>query len=159
MRRWPRLAMLCGVLIAAPALAQRAPAGAKADTQAPVDMRATGDKAMDVRLADIDVYAGTYPEAFIDEVGRYLDVPRGYAEALLNQQGWQAGDIWYACALGKVIGQPCRAVVRTRSRLPQADWSEVAQSLDAPLDRRQQQALRELSERSYRHWARPLPKG
>ncbi|MET0289571.1 MAG: hypothetical protein ABW178_08085 [Pseudoxanthomonas sp.] len=113
---------------------------------------------MDARLVDMAEYARMYPDAFIDEIGRYLDVPRGYASALLTQQGWRAGDVWYACALGKVIGQPCRAVVRARSHSPETTWAEVAGVLDVALDRRQRQSLRALSERSYQHWARPLPK-
>jgi hypothetical protein len=159
MRQPWRATVLCCLLVAPVALAQQTPVDAEAEAQTASQLRATGDKAIDARLLDMDTYARTYPEAFVDEIGRYLDVPRGYASALLNQQGWPAGDIWYACALGKVIGQPCRAVVRARVRTAEGGWSEVAQSLDVSLDRRQRQSLRDLSERSYRHWARPLPKG
>lgn len=117
----------------------------------------TGDAWMDARLVDMGRYAERYPDSFLDEVHRYLDVPRAYAAALRDQQGWPPGDIYYACALGKALGQPCRAVVQAWSRDHSEGWRGVARSLDAKLGRTQSAALRTSVRDSYARWARPLP--
>lgn len=130
-----------------------APAPAQAAAYAPD----TGDARLDRRLQDMNRYAALYPDSFIDEVSRYLDVPRAYVVALLGQPGWTPGDVWYACALGKVLAQPCRAVVRQRRDQAGAAWQATSTTLQATFGQRQRAALRELSEASYRRWARPLP--
>jgi len=115
----------------------------------------TGDAWLDARLKDLNAYAPRYPDAFVDEIARYLDVPRGYVVALGQQPGWAPGDVYFACALAKALARPCREVVRARARDDEDGWRGVAERL-APEQRMPVQALRSLLRTSYAHWARPL---
>ncbi|HEY4560393.1 MAG TPA: hypothetical protein VIG54_06615, partial [Lysobacter sp.] len=45
--------------------------------------RETGDAWLDSRLVDIDAYAATYRDAFVDEVARYHRAPRELVQELL----------------------------------------------------------------------------
>ncbi len=79
---------------------------------------ATGDRWIDAQLQDINHYAERYPDAFLDEVSRYADVPRGYINALFTTHGWHAGDIYFACFWAKPAARPaataCAPSARTR---------------------------------------------
>jgi hypothetical protein len=116
----------------------------------------TGDAWIDARLKDLNDYAPRYPDAFADEVSRYLDVPRGYVVALGQQPGWAPGDVYFACALGKVLAQPCRAVVRARTRDAEDGWKGIAGRVAGEGKPIPTRALRELLRSSYAHWDRPL---
>jgi len=118
----------------------------------------TGDAWIDRHLADINVYAARYPQSFIDEVARYHAVPRAYVESLLQQPGWQAGDVLMACALAQQLALPCRRIVREWSRDHAQGWAEVAARLQSKPDASDYRALREDIRQSYSRWARPLPK-
>ena len=88
----------------------------------------TGDSWVDAQLRDINHYAERYPDAFLDEVSRYADVPRGYISALFTTHGWQAGDIYFACFWAKASGQTCRDSVRAFSQTRRAAgrrWSSA----------------------------------
>jgi hypothetical protein len=115
---------------------------------------ASGDRWLDGRLDDIDRYAARYPEPFLAELERHAGTSRAYVRALLAQSGWRAGDAWMACFLARVTGQPCREVVRLRSRSGRPDWQALLEQLEVSPD--QVQALRLHLADSYRHWARPL---
>ncbi|MFT3761628.1 MAG: hypothetical protein QM761_03250 [Pseudoxanthomonas sp.] len=117
----------------------------------------TGDDWIDRALADIGDYAARYPDGFVDEVSRYLDVPRDYAEAMLAQPGWRAGDIHFACNLAKVAGRACREVVRAWSRDHENGWRGVAKDFEVPPGAAGYRQIRETIRASYAHWARPLP--
>src|SRR5690606_40943610 len=65
----------------------------------------TGDDWIDARLADMDRYAARYPEAFIDEIARYLEAPRQLLAAALDGGGMRPGDVYYACALARASGR------------------------------------------------------
>ncbi|HLM52789.1 MAG TPA: hypothetical protein VK325_04170 [Pseudoxanthomonas sp.] len=116
----------------------------------------SGDAWLDRHLADINRYAARYPHSFADELARYYAVPRAYVEALLQQPGWQAGDVFMACALAQRAGQPCRALVRERSRDREAGWDEIARRIQLEPESPPFQELRSDVEASYRRWARPL---
>ncbi|SEM57543.1 hypothetical protein SAMN05428989_4092 [Pseudoxanthomonas sp. GM95] len=116
----------------------------------------SGDAWIDARLKDLNAYAPRYPDAFVDEIARYLDVPRGYVVALGQQPGWSPGDVYYACALGKVLAQPCRVVVRARSQDAEDGWKGVASRVAGTGKPIPTRALRELLRTSYAHWDRPL---
>ena len=123
---------------------------------APYEPR-TGDAWIDRALADINDYAARYPDSFVDEVSRYLDVPRDYAQAMLGQPSWRAGDIHFACAFAKVIAKPCREVVRAWSRDHAEGWRGVAKDFDVRPGFMEYKRVREAIRASYAHWARPLP--
>ncbi len=118
----------------------------------------TGDARLDLQLQDINDYAARYPGSFADEMARYHAVPRGYVEAMLLQPGWQAGDVYMACALARVAGQPCRAVVREWARDHAGGWKAVAARLEVEPGTAQFRRLRQGVQESYTRWSRPLPR-
>jgi hypothetical protein len=118
---------------------------------------ATGDASVDRHLADINDYASRYPASFADEMARYYTVPRAYVEAMQQQPDWTAGDIFMACALAQIVGQPCRAVVREWSRDHEGGWKAVAGRLQAEPGTAQYRRLRSALAATYRRWDRPAP--
>ena len=151
--------LLIPVLLSCLALAPGMPAVAQ-DAATPVPYTpASGDAAVDRHLVDINEYASRYPAAFADEMGRYYAVPRAYVEAMQQQPDWTAGDIFMACALAQIVGQPCRAVVREWSRDHEGGWKAVAGRLQAEPGSAQYRRLRSALEASYRRWDRPAPVG
>jgi hypothetical protein len=144
--------LLAGVLsLSWPALAQDADAAWQPGT---------GDAVVDARLADINRYAARYPQAFIDELVRYFDAPRPLLEDLLLEQDRVPGDLYYACALARVSGRPCRGVLEARAAASAEDgWESIARGLGvAPGDARAKR-LRVGIVDSYARWGRPLPEG
>jgi hypothetical protein len=117
----------------------------------------SGDAKIDRHLADINDYANRYPASFVDEMARYYTVPRPYVEAMLQQPNWTAGDIYMACALARVAGQPCRAVVREWSRDHSEGWKSVAERLDVKPGSSQYRRLRKGIDETYARWDRPAP--
>lgn len=142
------IACLLGLLLSA---------GAGAQQVSPAYVPATGDATVDRYLADINDYASRYPAAFADEISRYYAVPRAYVEAMQQQPAWTAGDIFMACALAQVAGQPCRAVVREWSRDPQGGWHVIAERLQSGPGTPQFRRLRKSLDDTYRRWDRPTP--
>ena len=143
----------------AQAVAEDPAAAAAANPAAPADHHAyaTGDAWIDGRLADIDRYAARYPDAFADELERHAGIPHGYTLALLARPGWQGGDAWFACFLGRAVQASCRSVVRERSRAgSDATWTSVAAEFDARADSPAYASLRLALADSYRRWDRPL---
>lgn len=135
------------------ALAQPAPA---TPTAAPYEP-GTGDAWLDRQLADVNLYAARYPDAFVDEVVRYGGARRGYVEALMRQHGWVAGDVWFACFWGQAIGATCREPVQARSRHPGEGWKTAVESLAVAPDNLHWRAVRHALVASYDHWDRPVP--
>ncbi len=152
------LTLLAALAAWQPARAQNTDANAASTTApAPPPYAAdTGDAWVDRRLRDLNAYAPRYPDAFVDEIARYLDVPRAYVIALGQQPGWAPGDVYYACALGKVLAQPCRTVVRARTQDAQDGWKGVASRVAGTGKPVPMRALRDLLRTSYAHWDRPL---
>jgi len=119
---------------------------------------ASGDAWIDRHLADMNDYAARYPQSFVDEVSRYYSVPREYVDALLLQPGWKPGDVFMACALGQVLAQPCRKVVREWSRDHSGGWQGVSARLQPEPGASAHRELRKDIRESYTRWARPLLK-
>lgn len=118
----------------------------------------TGDAVVDARLADINVYAARYPEAFVDELVRYFDAPRPLMETLLGEGRHAPGDLYYACALARVSGRPCRGVIEAHDAAAQGEgWQALATRLGVPPGSARAGRLREGIADSYARWARPLP--
>lgn len=123
---------------------------------APAAAPRTGDAWIDLRLSDMDAYAARYPDAFIDELVRYFDAPRPLvAERLAARTA--PGDVYYACAVARVTGRPCRSVLEARDAAADDGWAAVASRLGIALGKPEAQRLRQAFEASYRHWARPQP--
>ena len=118
----------------------------------------TGDAVVDARLADIDRYAARYPEAFVDELVRYFDAPGALIEDQLGKDR-APGDLYYACALARVSGRPCRGVLEAWIAGHEEGWPGIARDVGvAPGDARALR-LREGIAESYARWGRPLPEG
>jgi hypothetical protein len=157
--------LLVCLLVVAPAFAAVDPPAAdrpSVDAAAPEPagpVYATGDAWIDGRLADIDRYAARHPEAFAAELERYAGVPRAYVQGLLAQPGWHAGDVWFACFLGRAVEATCRSVVRSRSQAREGaedGWALVAEDFGARPGSAAYAALRLSLADSYLRWARPL---
>lgn len=119
---------------------------------------ATGNPVVDARLADINVYAARYPDAFVDELVRYFDAPRSLIDELLKKGRHAPADLYYACALARVSGRPCRGVIEAREASADGeDWAAIASRLGVQPGSAREKRLREGMVESYARWARPLP--
>ncbi|HZX80741.1 MAG TPA: hypothetical protein VFE72_07315 [Lysobacter sp.] len=118
--------------------------------------RDTGDAWVDARLADIDAYAATYRDAFVDEMARYHRAPRELVQELLARPGWTPGDVYLACSLAQQAGRPCRAVADLRAREPAPDWAVLARELAVAPGSPGFHALKRGIVATYERWARPI---
>lgn len=117
----------------------------------------TGDAWTDARMADVNTYAARYPDAFVDELVRYFDLPRALADDLLGERRWAAGDVYYACALARVAGRPCRATLDAWAAGHAQGWAPIAEQLGVAPKSAEATRLRMAFVDSYGRWARPLP--
>lgn len=117
----------------------------------------TGDASMDARLADINRYGDRYRAAFVDELVRYHAAPRTLVAALLADEHWAPGDIYYACALARAVGRPCRHVLELWRGAHASGWGEVAARLGVPVGSPDFERIAEGLASSYARWGRPLP--
>jgi hypothetical protein len=122
----------------------------------PATSTGTGDAWVDAVLVDIDRYAARYPDAFVDELARYHGAPRELVASLLAGGHWTAGDVYFACALGRYAGQPCRSVAAARDRDRTRSWSLVARDFGVAPGSEAFQRIKRAIVRSYERWARPL---
>ncbi len=116
----------------------------------------TGDAWLDRQLADLDLYAERYPDAFVDELVRYGGAQREHVQTLLRQPGWRAGDVWFACFWGKAIGSGCHELAQARAQHPGEGWKVVVASLPVAPDNLHWRAVRHALVASYDHWDRPI---
>lgn len=116
----------------------------------------SGDAWVDATLADIDRYAARYPDAFADELVRYDSAPRALVAALLADPQWTPGDLYFACALGQVAGQPCRAMAQRWQHGRASGWAAIARSFGVAPDSNAFHRLKRGIVLSYARWARPL---
>lgn len=126
------------------------------DAEEAEEASATGDPWLDERLVDIGRYAARHRAAFIDELVRYLGAARGPATALTGTPGWEAGDVYFACALARVTGRSCRLVVDLREQRPESSWNALAASLGAGPGTEAFARLKRGVVHSYQRWGRPL---
>jgi hypothetical protein len=145
-------ALACSLLWIATVAAQEAAPG-PATAWAP----RSGNAVLDRRLVDINAYAARYPEAFIDELVRYFDVPRALASERLAARRTVPADLYHACAIARVSGRSCRSVLDARDRAPGEGWAALAERLGVLPGSPQAARLEQVFVDSYRRWARPLP--
>jgi len=141
-------ALLLGICLALPGLAAAQAATAPA--------RDTGDAWVDARLTDIDSYAATYRDAFVDEMARYHRAPRELVQELLARPGWTPGDVYLACGLAQQAGRPCRAIADLRAREPVPDWHTLAQEVGAAPGSAGFREFKRGIVATYERWARPI---
>lgn len=142
------LLLVCLLLLLAPAAAQGQDAAWEPRT---------GDAVVDARLADLNRYAARYPDAFIDELVRYFDAPRPLLEELLGKPETVPGDLYYACALARVSGRPCRGVLDAWLGGHEEGWEGIAREVGVVPGDARAKRLRDGIAESYARWGRPLP--
>ena len=118
----------------------------------------TGDAVLDARLADINRYGDRYRAAFVDELVRYHAAPRALVTALLGDEQWAPGDLYFACALAQAAGRPCRHAIAAWRDGHATGWGAVAARLDMAAGTPGFQRIADGVEASYRRWGRPLPR-
>ena len=116
----------------------------------------SGDTWVDVRLADINQYGQRYPGPFIDEITRYHGAPRALVSELLTERHWAPGDIYFACALAQVAGQPCRVVVDAWERDHAQGWGAIAKRMGIAPGSEQFHRLKRGVVPTYDRWSRPI---
>ena len=116
----------------------------------------TGDAWTDRQLADVNAYAARYPDAFVDELVRYFDLPRALAGELIGERRWAPGDVYYACALAQVAGRPCRAALDAWADGHADGWAAIAGSLGIAPRSESAARVRMAFVDSYARWARPI---
>lgn len=115
----------------------------------------SGDTWIDVTLGDVNRYGSRYRDPFIDEMVRYHSAPRDLVVDLLARH-WAPGDIYYACALAKLLGRPCRYVVDVWERDHGQGWGAVAKRLGIKPGSAQFHQLKRGFVPSYDRWGRPI---
>lgn len=143
--------------IAAPAMAQDAGDAPTSEPAAAVAVwsAASGDAWLDTWLADVNIYAGRYRGAFVDELVRYQGAPRVFVTELLDA-GARPADVYLACATARALGRICREIVGEWRRDPAGDWADVLERLDAGPGTEALSRVRRGLVSSYDHWARPI---
>lgn len=115
----------------------------------------TGDAWVDRTLGDVNRYGSRYPDAFVDEMTRYFGAPRALVVGLLDAH-WSPGDVYYACALAQVAGQPCRAVADAWSGDHAQGWGAIARRYGVEPGSVPFHRLMRGLVGSYDRWGRPL---
>ncbi|HVR81570.1 MAG TPA: hypothetical protein VHF02_05765 [Luteimonas sp.] len=116
----------------------------------------SGDVWVDNRLTDINQYGYRYREPFIGEMTRYYGAPRDLVTDLLVTRRWAPGDVYYACAIAQVIGQPCRSVVDQWDRDHGQGWGVIAQRMGIKPGSAEFHRLKQGFVPTYDRWARPI---
>jgi hypothetical protein len=116
----------------------------------------SGDVWVDNRLADVNQYGYRYRDPFIDEMTRYYGAPRELVSDLLINRRWAPGDIYYACALAQVVGQPCRNVVNEWDRDHGQGWGVIAQRMGIKPGSAEFHRLKKGFIPTYDRWGRPI---
>lgn len=116
----------------------------------------SGDVWVDRQLSDINQYGNRYRDPFIDEMNRYYGAPRDLVSDLLVKRRWAPGDIYYACAIAQVTGQPCRAVVDQWDRDHGQGWGAIAQRMGIKPGSPEFHRLKKGFVPTYDRWARPI---
>jgi hypothetical protein len=115
----------------------------------------SGDAWMDVWLSDMNRYGDRYRDPFVDELVRYHSAPRDLVVELLGRY-WAPGDIYFACALAKLAGQPCRYVVDLWERDHDKGWGAMAKQLGIKPGSAEFHSLKRGMVPSYDRWGRPI---
>ena len=116
----------------------------------------TGDTWVDTRLTDINQYGYRYREPFIDEMVRYQGAPRDLVSDLLINKRWAPGDVYYACAIARAAGRPCREVVREWENDHGQGWGVIAKRMGIKPGSAEFHALKRGIVPTYDRWGRPI---
>jgi hypothetical protein len=115
----------------------------------------SGDVWVDVWLGDMNRYGSRYRDPFVDELVRYHGAPRDLVVELLARR-WAPGDIYFACALARLAGRPCRYVVDLWERDHGQGWGAMAKRLGIKPGSAQFHQLKRGMVPTYDRWGRPI---
>ncbi len=115
----------------------------------------SGDTWVDVWLGDMNRYGSRYRDPFVDELVRYHGAPRDLIEDLLRRR-WAPGDIYFACALAKLAGHPCRYVADMWERDHGQGWGNIAKRLGIKPGSAEFHRLKRGMVPTYDRWGRPI---
>lgn len=116
----------------------------------------SGDAWTDRQLADVNAYAARYRDAYTDELVRYFDAPRTLVTELVVERRWAPGDVYYACAIARVAGRPCRTVADAWAQEYADGWAPIARRMGIAPGSPEALRLKLAFVDSYAHWARPV---
>jgi hypothetical protein len=116
----------------------------------------SGDVWVDTWLSDVNRYGGRYRDPFVDEMVRYHGAPRELVTDLLVNRNWAPGDVYYACALARIIGRPCGYVADYWQEHHGQGWGVVAQRLGIKPGSAEFHRLKNGFVPTYDRWARPI---
>lgn len=116
----------------------------------------TGDAWVDQTLSDVNQYGDRYRDSFVDELVRYYGAPRDYVTDLLGTRHWAPGDVYYACAIGQLVGRSCRYVAEEWQRDHGQGWGALAQRLGIKPGSAEFHRLKAGFAPTYGRWSRPL---
>jgi hypothetical protein len=115
----------------------------------------SGDTWVDVWLGDMNRYGSRYRDPFVDELVRYHGAPRALIDDLLRRR-WAPGDIYFACALAKLAGRPCREVADMWERDHGQGWGAIAKRLGIKPGSAEFHRLKRGMVPTYDRWGRPI---
>ena len=116
----------------------------------------SGDVWVDTWLSDINRYGTRYRDPFVDELVRYHGAPRELVTELLVARNWAPGDVYYACALARIIGRPCEYVADYWQQHHGQGWGVVAQRLGIRPGSAEFHRLKNGFVPTYDRWGRPI---
>lgn len=116
----------------------------------------SGDVWVDTWLGDMNRYGSRYRDPFIDELVRHHSAPRELVVDLLTRRRWAPGDIYFACALAKLVGRPCRYVVDIWERDHGQGWGAIAKRMGIKPGSAEFHRLKRGMVPSYDRWGRPI---
>lgn len=89
----------------------------------------TGDITIDQDLGYMNDYGRRDRGYFVDDIVSGYGAPRYLVNDLLDNRGWDPGDVYYASALAYELRRPLSDVVRERDRNRGQGWGVVAQRM------------------------------
>lgn len=116
----------------------------------------SGDVWVDQHLSDMNQYGQRHRDGFINEMVRYYGAPRALVTELLVNRRWAPGDVYYACAIGQIVGRPCQSVVNEWDRNHGEGWGVVAQRMGIKPGSAEFHRLKRGFVPTYDRWSRPI---
>ncbi len=89
----------------------------------------TGDIYLDSQLGYMNDYGRDNRDYFVDDVVNSFGAPRYLVNDLLNTRRWDAGDVYYACALAYQMRRPCADVVKQYDQNRGQGWGVIAKRM------------------------------
>ncbi len=89
----------------------------------------TGDIYLDSQLGYMNDYGRDNRDYFVDDVVNSFGAPRYLVNDLLTTRRWDAGDVYYACALAYQMRRPCGDVVKQYDQNRGQGWGVVAKRM------------------------------